>query len=352
MNNKTLYINGLFLAQKATGVQVVSYEMCQSLHKLGWHVVCFMPDVNIEEGYNPDFEVVKLAGHKGHIWEQTTLRRHLRKIGSPLFINLFGLGVIGYKNQIVTVHDIAYSINKEWFSFSYRTCYSMFLPILTRQARLVLTVSEFSKKEIIKKFSIPSDKIFIFSPAPKSRPHTDTDAGIDGKYVIAVSSMDPRKNFKTLVEAYKKRPDDGVKLIVVGGAAKIYGETNIHNTEERIKFLGRVSDERLEALYRNASLYVCTSLYEGFGIPALEAMQYGCPVAVSDIEIFHEVLGDNAVYFNPTDTTDIAEKISFALSKKYDENDKNTLIEHSKKYNMDFSAKKLSEKLDALLEKS
>ena len=61
MNNKTLYINGLFLAQKATGVQVVSYEMCQSLHKLGWHVVCFMPDVNIEEGYNPDFEVVKLA---------------------------------------------------------------------------------------------------------------------------------------------------------------------------------------------------------------------------------------------------------------------------------------------------
>ena len=161
--------------------------------------------------------------------------------------------------------------------------------------------------------------------------------------------MDPRKNFKTLVEAYKKRPDDGVKLIVVGGAAKIYGETNIHNTDDRIKFLGRVSDERLEALYRNASLYVCTSLYEGFGIPALEAMQYGCPVAVSDIEIFHEVLGEHAVYFNPTDTTDIAEKITIALSKKYDEIDRNTLIEHSKKYNMDFSAEKLSKKLETLL---
>lgn len=347
--NKTLYINGLFLAQKATGVQVVSYEMCQSLHKLGWHVVCFMPDVDIEEGYKPDFEVVKLAGKTGHVWEQTTLRRHLKKIGNPLFINLFGLGVVGYKNQIVTIHDIAYSVNKEWFSFSYRTAYNLLLPILTRQAKLVMTVSEFSKKEIIKKFSIPSDKVFIFSPAPKYRPRTNAEPGVDGKYVIAVSSMDPRKNFKTLVEAYAKRPNDGVKLIVVGGAAKIYGETNIDNKEERIEFLGRVSDERLEALYRNASLYVCTSLYEGFGIPALEAMQYGCPVAVSDIEIFHEVLGENAVYFNPTDRNDIAEKISLALSKNYDENDRNMLIAHSKKYNMDFSAEKLSKKLETLL---
>ena len=78
-------------------------------------------------------------------------------------------------------------------------------------------------------------------------------------------------------------------------------------------------------------------------------MQYGCPVAVSDIEIFHEVLGEHAVYFNPTDTTDIAEKITIALSKKYDEIDRNTLIEHSKKYNMDFSAEKLSKKLETLL---
>lgn len=347
--NKTLYINGLFLAQKATGVQVVSYEMCQSLHKLGWHVVCFMPDVEIEAGYNPDFEVVKLAGHTGHIWEQTTLRRHLKKIGSPLFINLFGLGVVGYKNQIVTIHDIAYAVNKEWFSFSYRTAYSILLPILARQSRLVMTVSEFSKREIIKEFSIPSEKVFIFSPAPKQRPQTDADPGIEGKYVIAVSSMDPRKNFKTLVEAYAQRPDDGVNLIVVGGAAKIYGETHISTTEKRIKFLGRVSDERLEALYKNASLYVCTSLYEGFGIPALEAMQYGCPVAVSDIEVFHEVLGDNAIYFNPTDTKDIADKISLALTKNYDENDRNALIAHSKKYNMDFSAEKLSNKLEELL---
>lgn len=323
--------------------------MCQSLHKQGWHVVCFMPDVDIEEGYHPDFEVAKLAGHTGHIWEQTTLRRHLKKIGSPLFINLFGLGVVGYKNQIVTVHDIAYSVNKEWFSFSYRTAYSLLLPILTRQSKLVMTVSEFSKKEIIKEFSIPSEKVFVFSPAPKPRPRTNAEPGVDGKYVIAVSSMDPRKNFKTLVEAYAKHPDDGVKLIVVGGAAKIYGDTNIKNKEERIEFLGRVSDERLEALYRNASLYVCTSLYEGFGIPALEAMQYGCPVAVSDIEIFHEVLGENAVYFNPTDTTDIAEKISYALSKNYDENDRNTLIAHSKKYNMDLSAEKLSKKLETLI---
>lgn len=347
--SKTLYINGLFLAQKQTGVQVVAYEMCQALHKLGWHVVCLMPDVEIEDSYTPSFEVVKLAGHKGHVWEQTTLRSYLKKIGSPLFINLFGLGVVGYKNQIVSVHDIAYSVNPKWFGWSYRTVYGLLLPILTRQARKVLTVSEFSKREIIKEYSIPSDKILIVSPAPKKRPHSEMDPGIEGKYVIAVSSIDPRKNFEILVKAFAKRPDDGVKLIVVGGGNKVFGNTEIDNSDERIQFLGRVPDERLDSLYRNASLYVCSSLYEGFGIPALEAMQHGCPVAVSDIEVFHEVLGDNAVYFDPTSPEDIAEKITAALSVSYDEDSKNALIEYSKKYNMDFSAQKLTEELEKLL---
>ncbi|MCQ2189510.1 MAG: glycosyltransferase family 4 protein [Paludibacteraceae bacterium] len=347
--SKTLYINGLFLAQKQTGVQVVAYEMCQALHKLGWHVVCLMPDVEIEDSYSPNFEVVKLAGHTGHIWEQTTLRRYLKKIGSPLFINLFGLGVVGYKNQVVSVHDIAYSINPKWFGWSYRTVYGLLLPILTRQARKVLTVSEFSKREIIKEYSISSDKIVIVSPAPKNRPHSEVEPGVEGKYVIAVSSIDPRKNFEMLIKAFVRRPDDGVKLVVVGGANKVFGDTIIDNTDNRIEFLGRVSDERLDALYRNATLYVCSSLYEGFGIPALEAMQHGCPVAVSDIEVFHEVLGDNAVYFDPTNPDDIAEKITDALSKNYDENDRNALVEYSKRYNMDYSAEKLTKELEKLL---
>lgn len=347
--SKTLYINGLFLAQKQTGVQVVAYEMCKALQKLGWHVVCLMPDVEIEDSYIPTFEVVKLAGHTGHVWEQTTLRRYLKKIGNPLFINLFGLGVVGYKNQIVSVHDIAYSVNPKWFGWSYRTVYGLLLPILTRQARRVLTVSEFSKREIIKEYSISSDKIVIVSPAPKNRPHSDIDPGVDGKYVIAVSSIDPRKNFGILVKAFAKRPNDGVKLIVVGGANKVFGDTVVDQSDDRIQFLGRVSDERLDALYRNASLYVCSSLYEGFGIPALEAMQHGCPVAVSDIEVFHEVLADNAVYFNPTDPDDIADKITEALSKNYDENARIALKEYSKKYNMDLSAEKLSKELVSLL---
>lgn len=347
--SKTLYINGLFLAQKQTGVQVVAYEMCQALHKLGWHVVCLMPDVEIEDSYSPNFEVVKLAGHTGHIWEQTTLRRYLKKIGNPLFINLFGLGVVGYKNQVVSVHDIAYSINPKWFGWSYRTVYGLLLPILTRQARKVLTVSEFSKREIIKEYSISSDKVVIVSPAPKNRPHSEVEPGVEGKYVIAVSSIDPRKNFEMLIKAFVRRPDDGVKLVVVGGANKVFGDTIIDNTDNRIEFLGRVSDERLDALYRNATLYVCSSLYEGFGIPALEAMQHGCPVAVSDIEVFHEVLGDNAVYFDPTNPDDIAEKITDALSKNYDENDRNALVEYSKRYNMDYSAEKLTKELEKLL---
>lgn len=327
----------------------MAYEMCQALHKLGWHVVCLMPDVEIEDSYSPNFEVEKLAGHTGHIWEQTTLRRYLKKIGSPLFINLFGLGVVGYKNQVVSVHDIAYSINPKWFGWSYRTVYGLLLPILTRQARKVLTVSEFSKREIIKEYSISSDKVVIVSPAPKNRPHSEVEPGVEGKYVIAVSSIDPRKNFEMLIKAFVRRPDDGVKLVVVGGANKVFGDTIIDNTDNRIEFLGRVSDERLDALYRNATLYVCSSLYEGFGIPALEAMQHGCPVAVSDIEVFHEVLGDNAVYFDPTNPDDIAEKITDALSKNYDENDRNALVEYSKRYNMDYSAEKLTKELEKLL---
>lgn len=129
---------------------------------------------------------------------------------------------------------------------------------------------------------------------------------------MVVSSIDPRKNFSTLLKAFTQIKDKELKLYIVGGQANIYS-TSIKELcnnipTDRIKWLGRVTDSELKEYYANAHAFIYPSIYEGFGIPPLEAMACGTPTIVSDIPPLQEVCGEASLYVSPLDVEDIAKK--------------------------------------------
>jgi glycosyltransferase involved in cell wall biosynthesis len=139
-------------------------------------------------------------------------------------------------------------------------------------------------------------------------------------FILNLSSRDPRKNIKRLIAAWHKVDPDlkrGVKLFVVGGQIKGVVNEGLGNVyDDDIIFLGYKKDEEIRELYRKAMFFVFPSLYEGFGLPPLEAMACGAPVIVSDVASLPEACGEAALYCNPIDENDIALKITMMLTNE------------------------------------
>jgi len=130
-------------------------------------------------------------------------------------------------------------------------------------------------------------------------------------YLLYVGNLYPHKNIKRLISAFRQlieKDNLDYRLVIVGGDKK--------NSTERIIFTGLINDEELDDIYKNASLFVFPSLSEGFGFPPLEAMKRGVPVVSSHATCLPEILGNAAVYFNPQDVSDMAEKIKKVLLDK------------------------------------
>ena len=321
-----IYINGRFLLQEQTGVNRFAYELCRALTVNGKTFVLLCPHGEIKKCYDvSSFRIKKCGIGHSHIWEQLSLpfSFHLMR-GKNILVNFTGIGPVLVRNKIMTIHDLAFMVNRKWYSSSYAFLYNMLTPISAVTSKKILTVSKFSKKEIMRLLPVKEDKIAIVYNAvsPIFQGYTDLSTGSASatydKYILAVSSIDPRKNFITLLKAFALMDNPSVKLYIAGGQASIYS-TSIDElcglvSNDRIKWLGRITDEKLKEYYSNAVCFVYPSLYEGFGIPPLEAMSCGTPTLVSDIPPIREVCGDAAVYANPLDEKDIAEKMALLIS--------------------------------------
>ncbi|EFL3834101.1 glycosyltransferase family 4 protein, partial [Escherichia coli] len=137
------------------------------------------------------------------------------------------------------------------------------------------------------------------------------------KEILLVGTLEPRKNIEFIINSFLNSQIKGYKLIVVGGLGAAFSKVTF-SQHENIIFCGYLSDDDLELKYRQASVFVYPSLYEGFGLPPLEAMQRGCPVMASDRASIPEVCGDAAYYFNPEDSSDFSSKLR-ELIENYDE---------------------------------
>lgn len=309
---KTVYINGRFLCNKTDGISRFSLEICKQLKMLNLDFKIVIPkwlEYKNEEG----FEIVTFGGLKSHFWEQIDLLMFLKNLDNPLLLNLSGLGPLFYRNQIITIHDLSFYENKKWFSRAYTFFYSIATPILAKKSLKILTVSNFSKNEIIKYLKIEEGKIEVVYNAVANDIEKScfniklspvVNKILDYKYILSVSSIDPRKNLQRLIYSFLELNLVDYKLVLVGKSSSHFN-IKLLSDSESIIFTGFVSDSDLSILYKKCEFFIYPSLYEGFGIPPLEAMKNGCAVIASDIPSLKEVCSDAALYVNPDDTESI-----------------------------------------------
>lgn len=310
-------VNGRFLTQKATGVHRYAFEICNKLHEMGVDFYVAIPK-EINTDYKFKFKTVVCGSLKTHLWEQISLPKYLKSVGSPLLISFSGCGPLNYDNQIITIHDVSHERYPEWFSKNYCRYYGFMMPRISRKAHAILTVSEFSKYEIVDTFNIPGNKIHVIhSNVPFQEKPTDEEVlnykkdPTAEKYIITVSSMDPRKNFVRLVEAFNNIDDKSIKLYIIGMQFKAFNTPDLQKLiGENVVLPGYISDSELQKMYQNALFSIYPSLYEGFGLPPLESMTYGCPVIASNIPSLKEISGDAVLYANPLSVSDLTAQMN------------------------------------------
>lgn len=192
-----------------------------------------------------------------------------------------------------------------------------------KNAKAILTISNSTKDDIIKLYGVKPEDIYVTYPGIKkseswslkgrNMDELSKKFGIKGDYVLFVGTLQPRKNIEVLIEAFSILKSKEMQLIIVGKRGWLYEDIlkapEKYGVSDKVKFLDFVSDEELPYLYQNAMCFVLPSLYEGFGLPVLEAMKYGCPVLTSNVSSLPEAGGDAALYFNPKDPADIARQI-------------------------------------------
>ncbi|WP_425614477.1 glycosyltransferase family 4 protein [Anatilimnocola sp. NA78] len=289
-------VNGRYLAQRLTGVQRYAREIVSR-----WEPV-------------PVFQPKRGGkGASGHLWEQfrlPTLTRGL--LWSPCTT-----GPLAVRQQVVTIHDTAFVDRAECFTRAFAAWYQWLVPRLARRVQRIITVSQFSKQRIVEYCRVPEEKVEVIScgVGPQFQPQSAQNIAqareqlqLPARYALCVCSLEPRKNLHRLLQSWaamKDRPDD-LHLVLVGTKAKVYGDIGLSEAPQNVVLAGYVGDDLLPAVYAGAEFFACPSLYEGFGLPVLEAMACGVPVICSNSTSLPEVAGDAALLVDPLQIESIA----------------------------------------------
>lgn len=321
---KTILINGRFLTQQMTGVQRYARDMAaalQGLKRPDFRFVLAVPDGKRRSPF-PDMEIIEDRSRlRGMWWEQLRLPRLMRKIGASLLWNPCNTGPVAVSRQVVTIHDASVFAGSGWFSAPFRVYYRLLQPALGRRAAAIVTDSQFSKDELVRCRIAPLQKISVVPPmvSPLFQA-VDAQAAAKGgmpPFVLCIASRNPRKNVKGLIRAWTLLPESvkaGTELVIAGGHSPAHAKDPLDAIPRDVRLLGYVSDEKLAELYRQARAFLFPSLYEGFGLPPLEAMACGTPVLASHIAPLKESCGESVLYCDPSSPSSIAEGISRLLT--------------------------------------
>jgi glycosyltransferase involved in cell wall biosynthesis len=263
------------------------------------------------------------------VWRHMVLpwraaRSHVEVLHSPDFIS----PVVASMPTIVSILDVTVLKMPESFPVWFRNYARVFLPWSAKRAGLILTISEASKQEIAATIHVDPGKIVVthLAAGPVFRQvSTDKISAIKLKYglsnyILHVCTLEPRKNTLRLIQALAQMRDAGLvhQLVHVGAQGWLYDEVLAEvdrlDLAGSVRFLGHVPQEDLVALYNGAEVFAYPSLYEGFGLPVLEAMQCGCPVLTSNRSSLPEVAGDAAVLVDPENVSAMAQSLARLLT--------------------------------------
>lgn len=326
-------INGRFLVAKQTGVQRASYNLVRSLVALDRENEYFLftgksQIGNLDWDYpNVHLVVSSIKGGenlRNHWWEQLKLPRLAKQYKIDILHSPANMAPLFYnKPSIVHIHDLCFVVNPQWYSYLFHSVYNFVIPRLARKATRVITNSNNSRNDLLQFCNIGAEKVSLiywavdesFTPDPEQISSDEVDIPSEG-YILYVGSLEPRKNISTLIEAFEhlraQYPDLKTKLILIGGESPLFADVRlkIKKYQKDVIFKGFVNDIALREYYRRATVVAYPSLYEGFGLPPLEAMASGTAVVTSITSSIPEVVGDAALMVSPYDSHQLSEALS------------------------------------------
>ncbi|MEO8576095.1 MAG: glycosyltransferase family 1 protein [Gemmatimonadales bacterium] len=269
--------------------------------------------------------VVAMKRAARYSWEQAVLPLQLLREKPALIHSLGYVSPLAARGpQVVSVHDVNYLGHTGRRTAIGRRAFRFFVERTVKRADRVITISEFSRGEIIRHMKVPEEKVTVIHLAGKEVENgteppapTDSHRNIERPYIMAFSSLSAHKNIGRLVAAFKKISASVPHALVLVGhlpeknAAR--SEIESTNGDDRIIFTGHLPDAEVECLMQNASLFAFPSLYEGFGMPVIDAQNAGVPVAASSAGALPEVAGEGAVIFDPLSVDDMANALQRCL---------------------------------------
>lgn len=228
--------------------------------------------------------------------------------------------------SLLTVHDLSFARDPDSAAPTLRAYLNKVVPRSVQRATHIIAVSQATKNDLVELYNTPEEKISViyegvdekFKPTLDKAKSEKYKAG-ERPYIFSVSTIHPRKNFKRLIQAFAQLPKD-FELIIAGGKGWLYDDifAEAEKFEGRVRFLGFVPDDDLPALYSGAAMFAYPSLYEGFGLPMLEAMACGTPTLTSNVSCLPEVAAGAAVTVSPYDVDSIAEGLKHTLANRDD----------------------------------
>ena len=317
-------INGRFLVAKRTGVQRAAFNLIRTLVEIDreneYLIFTGRGQAGRPEWSYPNVRVIESDLREGesflnHVWEQFWLPVLARGYRVDLLHSPANVAPLFYRGKsVVHIHDLCFVVNPQWYSFTFRTVYNFIIPRLARRASRVITCSNNSKNDLLHFCNLPADKVSLVYWAvddtflQRTSDETKVDIAELGDFILYVGSLEPRKNINTLIASYVqlRRDNPGLKpkLVLIGGESPLFADVRLRVKDYAgdIVFKGFIDDETLRAYYSKAALVAYPSLYEGFGLPPLEAMASGTPVVTSDGSSLPEVVGDAAFMVDPRST--------------------------------------------------
>ena len=212
---------------------------------------------------------------------------------------------------VVTIHDVAVLRHPEAFNRWTRTFSAFALPRVARAARRIIVGSEYTRAEVIELLRVEEEKVRVV-PYGVGEPFGAEGHASGGDFVLAVSTLEPRKNLERLIDGFRRANLDGLELRIVGAA----GWGGVRVDGQRVRWLGHVDDDQLAQLYRGAACVAYVSLYEGFGLPVLEAMASAAPVVAPEGPPFVEFAKGVMVAVDPRDPDSISAGLREAVERR------------------------------------
>ena len=292
-------------------------------------------------------------------WYDVKLPLALRSIKPDIIIQPYGFCSLSTKiPQLLVVHDLAFTHYPQFISQLHLLYYKKFTHKFLQKAKRVATVSQFSKKDIIEQYKIPSNKIDVVYSAAKpvfksiayfNQIQTKEKYADGCEYFLFTGGIHPRKNLMSLLKAFslfKKRQQSNMKLLVAGRLAwknnDLIEKLESYKYKNDVVLLDYMDEEALTNITASAYALVFPSFFEGFGVPPLEAMQCNVPVITSNVSSMPEICGDAALYANPANHEELAQQMMLLYK---DESLRNQLIEKGKEQATNFSWNKTTDLL-------